>query len=859
LSRVSTRKSIIAAIALVLIAAIVIVGASQLLEVEPASASSCTLTIFRGEVSLQQPETADWISANDGMSLVAGDKIKTAPESNALITFLDGSTVEMEPETELSIVKVDATEDGSSSVGIKQWVGRTWSRVARLVDAESTYEVETLSAVAVARGTLIDTEVTPEGTTTGKAFEGAIEILTDDQQLLLPAGQEIIIPMDGSASDPSDVSPPASQLRVAVSSEAWLQLIDPLGRSVGIVPPGIELNQIPSATASGSPGTAQTLEINEPLSGESELILYSQESATVSLDMQAFSNDVTQFQESRNLELEEGQVYRIPLELTVVNELITQVTLGTIETLDAEVAGQFVVVTDLGGAQQALEADFVAGDTVVTPGQTIQFTDLSLGDIDAWAWDFGDGQTSTEQNPDHAYAAAGTYPVSLTVSESGDSDMETRYIFVYDTPQAALEASPTDARVGQAVQFADQSVGNPSQWAWDFGDGETSNERRPIHRYSSPGIYDVSLTVINGAGSDTLTIEQFINVSPEAWTMYRHDEQHTGQSFYPGAETLSLEWSYATESPIYQSSSTISPDGTLYIGSDSGVLYALSLNGSLIWTYSTGDAIESSPAIARDGTLYVGSADGRLYALYPSGALKWSYLTDGAVRSSPLVSSDGTVYVGSDDNYLYALNSDGTLRWRFATGDDLHWSSPALGSDGTLYVGSSDGSLYALNPNGTLKWSYATGDALHSSPAIGPDGTVYIGSNDGRLYAFDPADPSAPKWSYATGSAIYAPPTIGVNGDIYVGTIDGSLYSLNAEGTVNWIFGTGGALRSAAAVDADGTVYTGSGDKGLYVLAPDGTLLSSYVAGDALHSSPAIGPDGTLYTASYDGVILALG
>ena len=85
------------------------------------------------------------------------------------------------------------------------------------------------------------------------------------------------------------------------------------------------------------------------------------------------------------------------------------------------------------------------------------------------------------------------------------------------------------------------------------------------------------------------------------------------------------------------------------------------IEGMLIWRYSTGDHVYSSPAIGTDGTIYVGSHDGYLYAINSDGSFKWSYQTSGVVRSSPAIGGGGTIFVGSPDNYLYALNTNGTF------------------------------------------------------------------------------------------------------------------------------------------------------------------------------------------------------
>jgi len=123
------------------------------------------------------------------------------------------------------------------------------------------------------------------------------------------------------------------------------------------------------------------------------------------------------------------------------------------------------------------------------------------------------------------------------------------------------------------------------------------------------------------------------------------------------------------------------------------------------------------------------------------GTVKWSFETGDGIESSPAIGSDGTVYVGSWDNNLYAINPDGTEKWHFTTGG-LVRSSPAIGADGTIYVGSFDGNFYAVNPDGTEKWHLSISASV-SSPAIGSDGTIYVGSWDHKLYAI--GGPTAPE------------------------------------------------------------------------------------------------------------------
>ncbi|MDX1284138.1 MAG: PKD domain-containing protein, partial [Draconibacterium sp.] len=164
-------------------------------------------------------------------------------------------------------------------------------------------------------------------------------------------------------------------------------------------------------------------------------------------------------------------------------------------------------------------ADFTANPTTILVGENVDFTDLSLNNPDTWSWDFGDGQNSTIQNPSHTYTSTGPFTVSLTVSNSAGADIETKvnYILVEalptNPPVADFTAEPTDAFVGDQVQFTDLSSNSPTSWLWDFGDGNGSTLQNPVHSYSAASTYTVSLTATNAHGDDEITKTGFITVN----------------------------------------------------------------------------------------------------------------------------------------------------------------------------------------------------------------------------------------------------------------------------------------------------------------------------------------------------------
>jgi len=153
----------------------------------------------------------------------------------------------------------------------------------------------------------------------------------------------------------------------------------------------------------------------------------------------------------------------------------------------------------------------------VTSGKVpfnVAFTDTSTGIPAGWIWNFGDGRTSTIQNPLHTYFKAGNYTVSLTVSNVVGSNTvrKTDYITVVGKPTVEFSAKPTSGKSPLTVAFNDTSTGSPIKWKWTFGDGTTSIKQNPTHKYSNVGRYTVTLIATNGNGNSKLTKTDYIKV-----------------------------------------------------------------------------------------------------------------------------------------------------------------------------------------------------------------------------------------------------------------------------------------------------------------------------------------------------------
>ena len=195
--------------------------------------------------------------------------------------------------------------------------------------------------------------------------------------------------------------------------------------------------------------------------------------------------------------------------------------------LTGKIAGQWnVVVTNTDSQTGTFTNGFtvIAGITAPVASFTgtptsgpapllVTFTDSSSGSPTSWSWNFGDGATSTVQNPTHTYSAAGNYTVVLTATNAGGSNNITRnnYIYVFSSkPLADFSGIPTTGAAPLAVTFTDRSTRSPTSWSWDFGDGTTSTVQNPSHTYATTGTYTVKLTTTNAGGSDILTQTNYI-------------------------------------------------------------------------------------------------------------------------------------------------------------------------------------------------------------------------------------------------------------------------------------------------------------------------------------------------------------
>jgi outer membrane protein assembly factor BamB len=382
--------------------------------------------------------------------------------------------------------------------------------------------------------------------------------------------------------------------------------------------------------------------------------------------------------------------------------------------------------------------------------------------------------------------------------------------------------------------------------------------------------------------------------------MYMLNPQHTGNSPYYGpsrSRLPTLKWpavAFVSGNLYVSPAISIDASGILYLGSNNGRVYALnSRTGNAIagWPvtlpvstndyFTSPNAVYTTPVISPDGTIYVGSNAGYLFALTPSGTLKWKYTAGYPLQSSPMIDNTGSIYFGAGP-CVYSIGDagySGYPKWLkpFQTGGNVN-SSPALGANGYLYFGSDDGYVYAVDRfTGLQKWSFSGNDAIvhpiYTSCTVDASNNVIVGNGsymEGVLYYLD-GETGTKIWQQSYDPMIgpfYN--TVAVKGNrIYLSTI-AYVYIINRlTGDMIATYCNSNCYYTSAVIDASGTLYIGSIDASdlnknhalLHSFTDTGTELIEnwrYDTGVGRLAPPVLGNDGTLYLSSTANAIYAL-
>ncbi len=184
----------------------------------------------------------------------------------------------------------------------------------------------------------------------------------------------------------------------------------------------------------------------------------------------------------------------------------------------------FILSIAFVSCQKQPEASFIISDSTVDVGQTVSFANNSTF-AESYLWDFGDGTSSTDQSPTHAYQTDGLFTITLKAFSGNGHKMDQSLAFVNVSllpvavpPVADFSWLPAMVYVGESIHFTDLSTNSPNSWTWNFDDGTNATAKNPDHTFTTIGSYDVELTATNddGAGSVMHTINVVNEANPVA-------------------------------------------------------------------------------------------------------------------------------------------------------------------------------------------------------------------------------------------------------------------------------------------------------------------------------------------------------
>lgn len=227
---------------------------------------------------------------------------------------------------------------------------------------------------------------------------------------------------------------------------------------------------------------------------------------------------------------------------------VTLVAIDAQGVRDTVVRQQYITVYD------NPTADFSVSSTQACVHSPLTFADLSApgsGSITQWVWDFGDGQSGAGASPVHAYSADGTYPVSLSVTNTYgcvNSVLKNNLVTIQAPETGFTSSTAVACGAPLTVNFIPLQLNGLSH-EWIFGDGNTSTQPLPSHTYQAVGSYDVSHITTDGSGcSDTLTFTSFVNIGAGTLSAFADDSTIcTGDSIHFSAlapPSSSITWDY---------------------------------------------------------------------------------------------------------------------------------------------------------------------------------------------------------------------------------------------------------------------------------------------------------------------------
>lgn len=401
-------------------------------------------------------------------------------------------------------------------------------------------------------------------------------------------------------------------------------------------------------------------------------------------------------------------------------------------------------------------------ELVVWEPSTFAYNDMYFmaGEVKSVSWDFGDGTTSGENNPVHAFTTTGTYTVAVTVTYVNNT-----------TESGSLTVT----------------VGN---YKWNSVD---------LNFGGLTGYVKTSNPVF----------------SPDGKTMYIPTSTPAGHLFAIDVVSGEFKWVFAISQITYGGGALVAPDGTIYQCVRNATInnvYAINPNGTQKWAVKLDAAIGAFPALSADGVLYCLTNKSTLYALdASSGAIKWQQSLDGATGSAVAIDKAGNVYAGTSAA-IYSFKPNKEQNWKLEEVNVTEQATFAL-KDQVLYATLKNGGLVAVDmTNGTKKWTYPTtkGDAY--SPIADKNGNVYFTEKGSQtVHAVNASGSKI--WEKNVGNNLnYSGGALSTDGILYIGTqSNNKVLGLDiTNGNIVFEETVGQQVMAAVSIGPDRRLYCGT-------------------------------------------------
>ena len=401
-------------------------------------------------------------------------------------------------------------------------------------------------------------------------------------------------------------------------------------------------------------------------------------------------------------------------------------------------------------------------ELVVWEPSTFAYNDMYFmaGEVKSVSWDFGDGTTSGENNPVHAFTTTGTYTVAVTVTYDNNT-----------TESGSLTVT----------------VGN---YKWNSVD---------LNFGGLTGYVKTSNPVF----------------SPDGKTMYIPTSTPAGHLFAIDVVSGEFKWVFAISQITYGGGALVAPDGTIYQCVRNATInnvYAINPNGTQKWAVKLDAAIGAFPALSADGVLYCLTNKSTLYALdASSGAIKWQQSLDGATGSAVAIDKAGNVYAGTSAA-IYSFKPNKEQNWKLEEVNVTEQATFAL-KDQVLYATLKNGGLVAVDmTNGTKKWTYPTtkGDAYF--PIADKNGNVYFTEKGSQtVHAVNASGSKI--WEKNVGNNLnYSGGALSTDGILYIGTqSNNKVLGLDiTNGNIVFEETVGQQVMAAVSIGPDRRLYCGT-------------------------------------------------